>query len=98
MSSHDAQLAEAERLQAYYKRELERQRAVNAELRKAVADMARTFQETLAESVTAADSGDLATVRRIAYANRSAWHTYLQQIVKAAQQSDPGDTDQPASS
>jgi hypothetical protein len=35
--------------------------------------------------VEAADSGDLATVRRIAYANRSAWHTYLQQIVKAAQ-------------
>jgi len=30
-------------------------------------------------------SQDPATVRRIAYANRSAWHTYLQQIVKAAQ-------------
>ncbi len=85
MSDLETQLAEAQRLQEYYKRELERQRAMNAELRKAVADMARTFQETLAESVEAADSGDLATVRRIAYANREAWQAYLQQIVKAAQ-------------
>ena len=90
MSTHDeliAQRDEAERLQAYYKNELERQRAMNAELRKAVADMARTFQETLAEAVTAADGGDLVEVRRIAYANRNAWQAYLQQIVAAAKSS-----------
>lgn len=83
-SSFTDQLAEAQRLQAYYQRELERQRGMNAELRKAVAEMARTFQETLAESVHAAETGDLAEVRRIAYANRNAWQAYLQQIVQAA--------------
>ena len=44
MTTHDdlvAQRDEAERLQAYYKNELERQRVMNTELRKAVADMAR---------------------------------------------------------
>jgi hypothetical protein len=54
-----------------------------------VAEMARTFQETLAESVHAAESGDLAEVRRIAYANRNAWQEYLQQIVQAAAKSAP---------
>ena len=52
MTTHDdlvAQRDEAQQLQAYYKNELERQRVMNTELRKAVADMARTFQETLAE-------------------------------------------------
>lgn len=90
MTTHDelvTQRDEATRLQEYYKTELERQRAMNAELRKAVADMARTFQETLAEAVTAADSGDLVEVRRIAYANRSAWQAYLQHIVMAAKAS-----------
>jgi hypothetical protein len=90
MTTHDdlvAQRDEAERLQAYYKNELERQRVMNTELRKAVADMARTFQETLAESVAAADSGDIVEVRRIAYANRNAWQAYLQQIVTAAKAS-----------
>lgn len=90
MTTHDdlvTQRDEAERLQAYYKNELERQRGMNAELRKAVAEMARTFQETLAEAVTAADGGDLVEVRRIAYANRSAWQAYLQQIVAAAKAS-----------
>ncbi len=90
MTTHDelvTQRDEATRLQEYYKTELERQRAMNAELRKAVADMARTFQETLAEAVTAADSGDLVEVRRIAYANRSAWQAYLQHIVTAAKAS-----------
>jgi hypothetical protein len=50
-----------------------------------LADTAHALQPKSARSSIKTDSGDLATVRRIAYANRSAWHTYLQQIVKAAQ-------------
>lgn len=69
---------------AYLRGELERQRAVNAELRRAVAEMARTFQETLARSYEAAESGDMAWVRRITIENRAAWQEYLQQIVRAA--------------
>lgn len=78
-------LAEAERLAAYYQREMERQRAMNTELRSAVAELARTFQETLAAAVEAADTGDMAQVRRIAYANKANWQAYLSQIVQAAQ-------------
>ena len=74
MSNDDA-LAQAVRLQDSYKQELERQRAMNTELRSAVAEMARTFQETLAASVDAAETGDLVQVRKIAYANRAAWQT-----------------------
>ena len=88
MSNDDA-LAQAVRLQDYYKQELERQRAMNTELRSAVAEMARTFQETLAASVDAAETGDLVQVRKIAYANKAAWQTYLAQIVAAAAASAP---------
>lgn len=77
-------LDEAMRLADYYKAELERQRAMNTELRSAVAELARTFQETLAAAVDAADSGDLAAVRKLAYANKANWQAYLQQIVQAA--------------
>ena len=42
------QLDEARRLIAYLEGEVERQRAINGELREAVADVARTFQESLA--------------------------------------------------
>jgi hypothetical protein len=65
---------------------MERQRAMNTELRSAVAELARTFQETLAAAVEAADTGDMAQVRRIAYANKANWQAYLAQIVQAAQQ------------
>ena len=69
---------------AYLRGELERQRAVNAELRGAVAEMARTFQETLARANEAAETGDLDLVKRITFENRAAWQRYLQQIVRAA--------------
>jgi hypothetical protein len=65
--------------------QVERQRAMNTELRRAVADLARAFQETLAAAVEAGDSGDLAAVRQITRANQQHWQAYLQQIVAAAQ-------------
>lgn len=75
---------EALRLVAYLKDELERQRELNAEMRRAVADLARAFQESLARAYDAAESGDLARVRRITLENREAWQSYLQQIIAAA--------------
>lgn len=76
---------EARRLLGYLRGELERQRAVNAEMRKAVADMARAFQETLARANDAAETGDIERVKRITIENRQAWQAYLQQIVQATQ-------------
>ena len=64
--------------------ELERQRALNGEMRRAVADLARAFQESLARANEAAESGDLDLVRRITIENRNAWQDYLQQIIEAA--------------
>lgn len=64
--------------------ELERQRALNGEMRRAVADLARAFQESLARANDAAESGDIERVRKITYENRQAWQEYLQQIVEAA--------------
>ncbi len=78
-------LAEALRLNTWLKQELERQRAVNGELRRAVAELARTFQETLARANDAAETGDIERVRRITYENRQAWQDYLHQIIQAAQ-------------
>jgi hypothetical protein len=78
-------LEETLRLNTWLQRELERQRAINGELRRAVADVARAFQETLARANDAAESGDIDRVRRITFENRQAWQTYLQQIVQAAQ-------------
>jgi hypothetical protein len=75
---------EARRMVTYLRGELERQRAMNTELRGAVAEMARTFQETLARANDAAESGDMDLVKRITYENRVAWQRYLQQIVRAA--------------
>ena len=80
-------IEEAQRLVAYLQGELERQRAINAELRTAVADMARAFQETLARANDAAETGDLDLVRRITFENRAAWQSYLQQIMRAAKPS-----------
>jgi hypothetical protein len=78
-------LDEAKRLIAWLRQDIERQRNVNSELRRAVADMARTFQETLARANDAATSGDIELVKRITFENRQAWQAYLQQIVSAAQ-------------
>jgi uncharacterized coiled-coil protein SlyX len=76
--------AEQERLIAWLQAQLERQRAQNAELRRAVADLARTFQESLAAAYEAGESGDIDAVRRITRANQANWQAYLQQIVAAA--------------
>ncbi len=77
-------LDEARRLIAYLQSELERQRALNAEMRRAVADMARAFQESLALSHQAAMDGDLERVRQIVIENRRAWQEWLRQIIEAA--------------
>ncbi len=76
--------AEAERLAAWLRDELERQRAMNAELRRAVSEMARAFQETLARADDAAREGELDRVRRITRENRQAWQAYLGQIIAAS--------------
>jgi hypothetical protein len=89
---HEATLDEARRMVAYLQGELERQRATNAELRRAVADMARAFQETLARAHDAAETGDLERVRRLTLENRNAWQAYLQQIIQAARTPGPGAT------
>ena len=78
-------LDEARRTIAWLTQELERQRELNGEMRRAVAELARAFQETLARAHDAAESGDLERVRRITIENRQAWQQYLQQIVQAAQ-------------
>lgn len=77
-------LDEARRLIAYLQSELERQRALNAEMRRAVADMAHAFQESLARSHQAAMDGDLERVRQIVIENRRAWQEWLRQIIEAA--------------
>lgn len=86
-----AQLAEQQRLNAWLKAELERQRGINAELRRAVAELARTFQESLAAAYDAGEEGDIAQVRAITRANRTHWQAYLQQIIAAAQKPPPQD-------
>lgn len=86
----DQQLSaeEAERMVRYLQQELERQRAANGEMRRAVAELARAFQESLARANEAAESGDIERVKRITYENRTAWQAYLQQIVQAAARKD----------
>jgi molecular chaperone DnaK (HSP70) len=75
---------EARRMVAWLQKELEHQRELNGEMRRAVADLARAFQESLARAHDAAESGDLERVRRITIENRDAWQQYLQQIIEAA--------------
>lgn len=82
-------LEEQRRLNAWLRGELERQRQITSELRKAVADLARTFQESLAEAYEAGESGDLAQVRAITRANQANWQNYLQQIIVASKRPDP---------
>lgn len=76
-------LAEREREIAWLKAQLERQREINGELRRAVADLARTFQESLAAAYDAGEEGDIYKVRLITRANRANWQAYLQQIIEA---------------
>lgn len=82
---HNMTLEEAQRMIAWLNGELERQRSLNAEMRRAVAELARAFQETLARANDAAESGDLDRVKRITFENRQAWQSYLRQIIEAAQ-------------
>lgn len=82
--SEQNELEQARRMVAYLQAELDRQRAVNAEMRRAVAEMARAFQESLARAYDAAESGDIMQVRRVVIENRAAWQAYLQQIIQAA--------------
>jgi len=90
-----AQLAEQIRLVAWLQDQLARQRQVNAELRKAVADLARTFQESLAAAYEAGETGDIDAVRRITRANQANWQSYLQQIVAASARPAPPDPHDP---
>jgi flagellin-specific chaperone FliS len=85
MSEQQLSLDEARRMVAWLQHELEHQRAVNGEMRRAVAELARAFQETLARANTAAETGDIERVKQITFENRQAWQQYLQQIVEASQ-------------
>jgi hypothetical protein len=87
------QLEEARRLIAWLQGEVEHQRAINGELRKAVADVARTFQESLAAAYEAGESGEIERVRTVTRANQRNWQAYLQQIIRAAQRA-PGSSDE----
>ena len=84
MTEEQLSAEEARRMVRWLQGELERQRAANSEMRRAVAELARAFQETLVRSYEAASSGDLERVRRITIENRTAWQDYLRQIVEAA--------------
>jgi len=69
---------------AWLQKELEHQRELNGEMRRAVAELARAFQESLARAHDAAESGEMERVRRITIENRDAWQQYLQQIIEAS--------------
>jgi hypothetical protein len=84
MTEEEPSTEEARRMVRWLQGELERQRVVNGEMRRAVAELARAFQETLARAYEAADSGDLERVRRITIENREAWQDYLRKIIEAA--------------
>lgn len=84
-TDQEMNLDEAQRMVRYLQSELEHQRELNGEMRRAVAELARAFQETLARANDAAEGGDIERVRQITYENRKAWQAYLQQIVQATQ-------------
>jgi len=84
MSDEELSPDEARRMVAWLRNELEHQRELNGEMRRAVAELARAFQETLARAHDAAESGDIERVRRLTIENRDAWQAYLQQIVEAS--------------
>ena len=75
---------EARRMIAWLQKELDHQRELNGEMRRAVAELARAFQESLARAHDAAESGEMERVRRITIENRDAWQQYLQQIIEAS--------------
>jgi hypothetical protein len=84
MTEEELSPEESRRMLAWLRKELEHQRELNGEMRRAVAELARAFQESLARAHDAAESGDLERVRRLTLENRNAWQAYLQQIVEAA--------------
>ena len=84
MTEEELSPEEARRMVTWLQKELEHQRALNSEMRRAVAELARAFQESLARAHDAAESGDMERVRRITIENRDAWQHYLQQIIEAS--------------
>ena len=84
MTEEDLTPEEARRMVAWLQKELEHQRELNGEMRRAVAELARAFQESLARAHDAAESGEMDRVRRITIENRDAWQAYLQQILEAS--------------
>lgn len=92
MHDEAGELREARQLNSYLQGELERQRGANGELRRAVADLARTFQESLAAAYEAGEAGDLDAIRKITRANQANWQGYLRQIIAAAQRPAPGES------
>jgi hypothetical protein len=84
MTEEELSPEEARRMVAWLRKELDHQRELNGEMRRAVAELARAFQESLARAHDAAESGDLERVRHLTIENRNAWQAYLQQIVEAA--------------
>jgi hypothetical protein len=84
MTEEELTPEEARRMIAWLQKELEHQRALNGEMRRAVAELARAFQESLARAHDAAESGEMERVRRITIENRDAWQQYLQQIIEAS--------------
>jgi hypothetical protein len=84
MAEEELSPEEARRMVAWLQKELEHQRELNGEMRRAVAELARAFQESLARAHDAAESGEMERVRRITIENRDAWQQYLQQIIEAS--------------
>ncbi|HEX6290773.1 MAG TPA: hypothetical protein VFZ66_16410 [Herpetosiphonaceae bacterium] len=87
--SLEEQLAEQRRLTTWLQTELERQRQMNSELRKAVAELARTFQASLAEAYRAGEEGDIQRVREVTRTNQANWRHYLDQIIAASKREPP---------
>jgi hypothetical protein len=84
MTEEELSPEEARRMVAWLQKELEHQRELNGEMRRAVSELARAFQESLARAHDAAESGEMERVRRITIENRDAWQQYLQQIIEAS--------------
>ena len=84
MTEEELTPEEARRMVAWLQKELDHQRGLNGEMRRAVAELARAFQESLARAHDAAESGEMDRVRRITIENRDAWQAYLQQIIEAS--------------
>jgi hypothetical protein len=84
MSEEELSPEEARRMVVWLQKELAHQRELNGEMRRAVAELARAFQESLARAHDAAESGEMERVRRITIENRDAWQQYLQQIIDAS--------------